>query len=440
MKTRAVLSLSLSALMLGGSVVACSHGQGLASASARDADKAQRQAADLADKAGRQIAHRNGDKAVEYAEAAVALQPRDAGYRALLGQSYLQAGRFASAHQAFADTLALDPANAKAALNLALAETAEGDWTAARATLTRYADIIPASDRGLALALAGDPKGAVAVLLPAARTPGADAKTRQNLALAMALGGDWRDARVIVGMDLTPAKVDERLGEWAQFTHPTNASQQVATLLGVKPSQDPGQPVALALNAPATNVALADATAPAAPVAEPAPAVEAAPAAKPAPVEVAAAEVAAAPHVVFAARHEVVQALPTANALPSAKTAPAFAYASARATKPAAAPQALAAGNYYVQFGAFENAAVARDGWVRATRRLPALAQQTPQGMSFSQNGTTYYRLSAGGFSKADARRLCSQYQAHGGRCFVRTDAGDQVAQWVKRGTELASR
>ncbi|HET8611830.1 MAG TPA: tetratricopeptide repeat protein, partial [Sphingomonas sp.] len=153
MNRRLAMSFTLSALLLGGTMVGCTHDARVASASARDAEKAESQAADLAAKAGKALASKKGDKAVEYAEAAVALQPRDASYRVLLGQSYLQAGRFASAHQAFADTLALDPDNARAALNLALAETAEGDWAGARRTLADHAAIIPASDRGLALAL-----------------------------------------------------------------------------------------------------------------------------------------------------------------------------------------------------------------------------------------------------------------------------------------------
>jgi len=427
------MTFGLSALLLGGTMVGCTHGQGLASASSRDAGKIDAQAADLAAKAGKELAKKNGDKAVEYAEAAVALQPRDASYRALLGQSYLQAGRFGSAHQAFADTLTLDPNNARAALNLALAEIAEGDWTTARKTLNDHAAAIPVSDRGLALALAGDPKDAVAILLPAARQPGADARTRQNLALAFALAGDWRDARVIVGMDLSPAQVDQRLGEWAQLAQPHAASDQVAALLGVKASRDPGQPIALALNAPSAPVAVADA-APATPATD----------AAPAPVVAAAAPAPAAPaaeakprqvaQVVFGPRHEVVQQLPAA---PAATPHPVAVVAKA-AAKPE--PRPLSSGDYYVQLGAYENAAVAHDGWVRAARRFPAFAERTPQGMNFTQGGTTYYRLSVGGFSKTDARHLCNQYRAHGGRCFIRTGAGDQVAQWVSKGTELASR
>src|SRR3546814_4223832 len=100
------------------------------------------------------------------------------------------------------DLLALDSNNGKVALSLALAQTAEGDWTAARATLDDHAGVIPATDRGLALALAGDPKAALQVLVPAARERGATAKTRQNLALTFALAGNWQAARSIAMVDL----------------------------------------------------------------------------------------------------------------------------------------------------------------------------------------------------------------------------------------------
>ena len=83
----------------------------------------------------------------------------------------------------------------KAALNLALAQIAQGQWDVARTTLAEHAEAIPARDRGLALALAGDPNGGVALLIAAARTPDADARTRQNLALALALSGRAAVAR-----------------------------------------------------------------------------------------------------------------------------------------------------------------------------------------------------------------------------------------------------
>ena len=93
--------------------------------------------------------------AVRWAEAAVELRPQVADYRAVLGQAYLLAGRFASAHTTFNDALTLSPGDGKVALNMALAQIAEGDWTGARQTLDSNSGSIPVSDRGLAMALAG---------------------------------------------------------------------------------------------------------------------------------------------------------------------------------------------------------------------------------------------------------------------------------------------
>ena len=49
---------------------------------------------------------------------------------------------------------------------------------------------------------------------------------------------------------MTSADADARIAQWAVFAKPTGAADQVASLLGVTPTQDPGQPVAIALNAP----------------------------------------------------------------------------------------------------------------------------------------------------------------------------------------------
>ncbi|MDG6746134.1 tetratricopeptide repeat protein, partial [Staphylococcus aureus] len=106
------------------------------------------------------------------------------------------AGRFASARQAFAETLELDPTDGRAALNLSLALIAGGDGEAARAVLGRHADHIPATDLGLAMALAGGTGEGVKILSAAAREPEASPKTRQNLALALALAGQWDMARM----------------------------------------------------------------------------------------------------------------------------------------------------------------------------------------------------------------------------------------------------
>jgi cell division septation protein DedD len=100
-----------------------------------------------------------------------------------------------------------------------------------------------------------------------------------------------------------------------------------------------------------------------------------------------------------------------------------------------------AAGNWYVQLGAFESAGVAKDAWGRATRRFAGFAGHAPNGVTFRANGEDFYRLSVGGFNRREADAVCRRYRAKGGACFVRMGAGDQMAQWVRKsGVQLAAR
>lgn len=435
MKKRAIAGLSLSALMLGGTMVGCAQG-GISTASSRSDEKLAKLAENNAAKAQQALAKGDAIKAISYAEAAVAAMPRDAELRALLGASYLKAGRFTSAHTAYADVLQLSPTNGKAALNLALAMIAEGQWDEARTLLDEHAVIVPAADRGLAMALAGDPATGAELLMTAARSPDATATTRQNFALVLALAGRWAEARQVAGIDMAPQAADARMLEWTAFAKPTGAADQVSALLGVIPVKDPGLPVALALNAsvPVTQLAAA------APSQVPADAASPEAAANEA-VEVAQVEPAATmtspsgSRIVFAARQEVVQSLP-AGRVPAAPARVAAGTRLAAAT-PAPASREMAKGKWYVQLGAFDSADVAKDAWHRAQRRYPVLAEQTPTGMAFK----SFYRLSVGGFGRSDAETLCRGYRATGGRCFVRTGAGDQTAVWVKAGkVQLAGR
>jgi len=430
MKKRAIAGLSLSALMLGGTVVGCAQG-GISTASTRSEAKLAASAASNAAKAQQALAKGDAARAITFAEAAVAAMPRDAELRALLGASYLKAGRFTSAHEAYADVLQLAPTNGKAALNLALAMIAEGQWDQARALLEEHAAIVPAADRGLATALAGDPASGAELLMGAARAPDATATTRQNFALVLALAGRWAEARQIAGIDMAPQAADARMLEWATFAKPTGAADQVSALLGVIPVKDPGLPVALALNATVPVTALAavqpaamnpETTAPGVPAEQPVEVAQVAP-----QVPVAATDTSASgSRIVFAARQEVVQSLPAGRAPPT----PAAAVAKTRlaSATSVSSPRERAKGDWYVQLGAFDSAGVAKDAWQRAQRRYPALAEQTPTGMAFK----SFYRLSVGGFSRNDAESMCRGYRATGGRCFVRTGAGDQTASWVK--------
>jgi Flp pilus assembly protein TadD/cell division protein FtsN len=439
MKTRSAirfgpLTVALSVLLLGSTAIVTAS---IADATAREQSRAEKNGREEAAAAQAALAKGNPDAAIRHAEAAVAFEPQVVGYRMILGQSYLKAGRFTSARDAYADVLTLDDGNGKAALRYALAQIATGDWAGARKTLDAHAATIPVSDRGLAIALAGDPGTAVELLGAAARAPEADAKTRQNFALSLALAGRWREAQTVVAMDVAPADVAKRILDWSTFSRPKSASDQVATLLGVTSVMDAGQPAALALNT--TPHADGSALAAAAPIDTVMPkAVEQPPAE---PVAVASAEAKPASFgpsvaaVVFGERKEVVQPIPVSVAdakYPAGRVA-------ALKTVAAVASRAPAHGNFFVQLGAYETAGVAHDAWGRAARRYAGFAGHTPQGMTITASGKSFYRLSVGGFARGDAVAMCERYRASGGTCFVRAGAGDQVAMWAK-GRELASR
>ena len=394
-----------------------------------------------------QMALQSGDftSAIDLAEKAVEASPGDATVRGLLGNAYFAAGRFASADAAYADALALSPAEPQVVLKRALTQIAQGKNGEALSLLESARYYIEAADYGLAVALAGQPAEAVSVLEPAARAQGADARVRQNLALAYALGGDWTAARTIAAQDLAPDQVDARVQQWMALATPARPSDQVAALVGVTPAAvDPGQPVQLALNQDAAKYAAA------APAAAPAPqpqteAAEAAPAfAEPvaarAPQVVA--EAAPAPAVApqvqsIAAAAAIAPEAPAAFAMMSSSFAPAPEPAAAP-KKPApvrpAAKKASGDSKAVVQLGAYSSAERVSVAWERLTKKYPVLANYSPMRARFDSPKGTVWRLSIKGFdSQREAIAQCHTLRNRGGNCFVRSSAGDSPVQFASR-------
>lgn len=467
--SRMSIKIAASVFALGVATIGCTpQGAGIESASSMSEARAAKVAAKAAEKAHKALTKGHPAKAVIDAEIAVAADPDNSAYRALLGQAYLAAGRFASAEAALRDALTLDSSNTRAALSLALAETAQGDWAGARTTLNAHQTIIAPTDRGLAFALAGDPVLAVDILTNAARAPDADAKTRQNLALALALAGRWAEAKVVASQDVAPQEVDKRIMQWASFSQPKDAADQVASLLGVTPAYDPGQPTRLALvqsapvalaavapvaaspavvepaaAEPVTAEAFVDAPVAAGPVVEVA-AVEAAPEAVAAveaaqPIVEQAVAMANAAGVVFLPRAEVVQAMPAFKAAPLPRAARSLVRAASAVRTPAPAQNG---GRYVVQIGAYDSAAIAEDGWNRAVRRHKLLAGYVPSSMTIAEGeGAGLVRVSVAGFaSERDALKVCGTLKAGGGQCFVRLAAADSPVRWASVQHRIASR
>lgn len=487
-----MVRIAASSLLLGVTTVGCmTTGIEARSAIASDAGHAMKAAARAADKAERALAKKDSDNAVIQAEIAVAAMPRDAGYRTLLGRSYLAAGRFASAETTFADALSLDPGQARAAISLALAQIAQGKADTARGTIAAHESVISPADRGLALALAGDPQGAVQLLEATVRATGGDARVRQNLALSYALSGRWNEAKLLASYDVAPALVSQRIMEWSRFSRPSAASDQVASLLGVTPSVDPGQPTRLALAPLPANQAYAAAD----PIVETPVAVTVAQAPAPvAPVPMAqiaavsvhtplvqakAIPVRAAPvdfpiefatftGVQFGPRREIVQPLPrveraplirqAAVAIPAVENRVPMIRAAATPMRVAAAPvpavhiqpasftpPAKDGGRFVVQLGAYSSAQRVEAAWKAVSSRFTGIAGYTPSSATYfsaSQDGALH-RLSIAGFAKrADATAVCSRIKTKGGACFVRAVAGDAPLQWAQRktGMQVAAR
>ena len=454
-----LFKLAASALVLGSTMVGCTMDANGSHAASVSAVKAERIAAAAAAQASKAMAKRDYAKAIALVETAVAAQPRNAAYRMLLGQAYLGAGRFQSAETSFSDTLTLDPERERAALNLALTQIALGKQGAAKTTLADYRDKLAAADFGLAMALAGDPDEAVRVLEFASRAPDANAKTRQNLALAYALQGKWANAKVMAVQDLTPDAADARIAEWAGFARPGGSSEQVVALLGVKRASDAGQPTRLALNAPsaAVQTAMIEARQPVAPqpvMAEPTPPPMAAPEA-PAPVADAAAPAfetmtsAPAQPVASVASQPAFTPIIRADARPMKLPAKQAVVAPARPVparttpmlRPANFVKPVASGKFVVQLGAFSTTSVAERAWGKVSGKIDLAGYDAVNG-SVKRGNFSLIRLSVGGFgSRDDANTVCARIKQTGNSCFVRVQSGDAPARWVQKHTyRVASR
>jgi Flp pilus assembly protein TadD len=450
MAKRQIWGRTLTAIGLVGVLAACSNSvSGTKSASTTvDASKVG-----LATRAQAALVANDLVTAVSLGEAAVEHRPNDPNFRALLGNIYLASGRYSSAERSYHDALTLAAPDPQVVLKYALVQIAQGKTDQAVAMLGEAQTLLDPTDLGLALAIAGRANDAIAVLEPAARLRGADARTRQNLALAYALGGDWQSARIIAAQDLAADQVEARMAEWLAMARPGQASVQVAAFIGVQPVADPGQPTRLALAKPASATRAAAVSVPL-----PAPTFVAP---QPAPVAVAApvepldqyAEIVPPPmppmpvadvepkpkRVAETARPKPAAAAPRKVAAKAPR--PALSPAAARLTQSlpelrrnAALRTAASNSGIVVQLGAFDKRGFLAGAWNRAAARHAALRNYTPVTARFESSKGTFYRLSVKGFaSDQDAAKLCNALKRAGTSCFVRAAFNDAPVRLALR-------
>ncbi len=442
-------------------------------------------AARQADRASEALERGRHDRAVRFAEEAVAMAPDDAEYRVLLGQTYLASGRFASAEESFDAARQLGSTHSRVIVGHILSLIATGRNQQALDLIDANASTLPASDFGLALALAGQAERGALVLTDVVRAGDSTPRDRQNLALAYALAGRWLEARLIGGQDVGPARIAERMQQWAAMAQSGDPRQRIAGLIGATVRTDPGMPVRLALRGdtpqmamvapvdpaplamfaprpPATGAELVAELldeAPAEPVSAPQPAMVAMQAPI-VPVDVPASTTAApqgreidgivyvSNPIIQPLRGVVAMIAPLANPTPAAapQPAPRAVRTAGRVSAPVATPAPTRAvtaptgpvrtSGWAVQLGAFDSIGVAQNGWTSHTRRFAQLGGHDGVSVSATVGGRTVYRLVATGFdSRADAAATCTAMRRQGSDCFVRQVAPTEPVRWASRQT-----
>ena len=428
-------------------------------------------------------------KAVTYSESAVEADFQNKEYRAQLAQLYMSQGRFLSAERTWMDVMDLGQVDPRTVISLALSRIALGKVESAIALVEANRAIVPASDYGLTLALAGQSGRAVEVLSEAIRSDNATARTRQNLALAYALDGRWREARVMAVQDMDQDRVNQRIVEWAQYARPGAYEMRVAGLLKVTPQSDSGQPVRLALaNAP-SNLAQVQTDAPEAELAfgsqnsalsaiGPVPTSESDGfdaaseadvriASMPAPISAATASSSIMHGGITMVSNPVLGLIIPDKRAPliMAQKGPTKRAGIAANQKAVGAPMAVSSeskpvklaladtapktsanngvkGSHLVQLGAFANAESAKKAWDQYSNRYSVLSGFSSASSTVVVNGKTYVRLAAMGFdSKNGADNVCNSIKAKGGSCLVRNISGNQPVKLAAgQGRRIASR
>lgn len=439
-KRSRLVGLVLSTALASGALAGCAGGR---------APEAQVSAG----KASRALEKGRVGAAIRHAEAAVLAAPRAAQNRVVLGATYLQAGRFASAETSFAEAMELGDESSRVVVSRALAMVATGRADEAHALLGRFADNIDPADLGLAFAMAGDPERGAGILTRELRGNQNTPKVRQNLAYALALNGDWRSARLLVSEDVPADKIGDRLGEWASTAGTEAQTLRVANVLGVPIAQEDARPARLALaNFPSTPMLAAEAAAtarsadvtPTIAVAEPVEPVRAE------PVRVAELPALpgsdAVPVQAFAPAAAAREPAPVRlAAAPASKPAPAAVRAPVRASvaptaKPVKtqAPQ-LQSGNHLVQLGSYLTRADAERAWGVFQTRFPQLRQSPLVITKAEVKGRLYYRVAAGNLAEASARSLCTSVKAKGQGCLAYS-AAKPLPGTINSGVRVASR
>ena len=156
------------------------------------------------------------DEAAAQFRDVLARQSYNPAARRGLAAALISMGQPELAEKQIDEALRADPRDHRALNALGVALDMQGRHAEAQTNYARGIEIAPdyislRSNMGLSLAIAGDSQAAVAMLAPIATARGSDARVRQNLAFAYAMGGNLENALQVSRADLSEADSQRQL-------------------------------------------------------------------------------------------------------------------------------------------------------------------------------------------------------------------------------------
>lgn len=300
------------------------------------------------------------------------------------GKAALALGNFGAALDGFSRAVSLMPADNRPKSGMAIALAATGNIDAAIAKLHGATDPSSLSNKALVLAATGKADAAISILEPLLRSGSAQARDRQNLAMAYLLAGEEERAFQVARLDLDAVSVNETFTFYRSLASLGYSERMQALVTGTIDPQWTKAKIA--------NLSLEE----------------------------------------TAGRQLAAQRLVTVDPAPLVAEAPENPAFEKKVTpdnyEPGDVPPLLEPEGWALQIGAYRSLKRLTAGWTILYERNIDILKDIPPRRSERDFGTRtegpsgfYFRLNAGPLKTlAEARTLCTELRKRGTSCWIR--------------------
>lgn len=318
------------------------------------------------------------------------------------GKAALALGNFSAALEGFSRAVNLLPGDPRPKSGKAIALAATGKIAEAIVTLHGTNDRSSLSNKALVLAATGSPGAAIDILEPLLRGGGAQARDRQNLAMAYLLDGQEDRAFQVARLDLDAASVNETFTFYRSLASLGRAERMQALVTGtIDPAWTKSEAANLSLEESKDRQIAAQRMV----------------TKKPAPI------LAAAP-----IKPEPVKKVRPVN------------------YKPGDIPPLLEPEGWALQIGAYRTLKRLTDGWgilyernIDILKDIPPRRSEMDFGSRIEGPSGFYFRLNAGPLKTlAEAKALCTELRKRGTSCWIRPPESSEGKLPTAQKTEKA--